>query len=76
MIVVNVDDHNLACIGAVSKDDKSSYFNASIVQAYATNQCFVVAQDPISQNVALFWRYIMNNEVKYVVRIDDVRIKI
>ena len=76
MLLVDADDHNLACISAVSKDGKSPYFNASVVQAYATNQFFVVAQDPISQNVDLFWRYIMNNEVKYVVRIDDVRIKI
>ena len=70
---VHADDHNLACISAASKNDKSPYLNSSIIQAYAENQYFVVAQDPISKNVYLFWRYIMDNNIKYVVRIDDVR---
>jgi len=43
-----------------------------VVEGYAVNQRFIIAQDPISQNIDIFWRCIFDNDIKCIVMIGDV----
>jgi len=43
-----------------------------VVEGYAVNQRFIIAQDPIPQNIDIFWRCIFDNDIKCVVMIGDV----
>ena len=55
-----------------SNDEQVPYINASNVQAYQANTYFILAQDPIPQNIYLFWRSILDNMISCIVMIDDV----
>ena len=68
----NADDHNLAYISKMPGSEDIPYFNASVVAAYTAQQYFVLAQDPIPQNIQLFWRCVIDNDIKCVVMIGDV----
>ena len=69
------DDHNIAFVSMASKDTEVPYINASNIQAYSAQSYFIVTQNPIPQNVELFWRCIIDNAIECVVMIDDVCLK-
>ena len=55
-----------------SSESELPYINASYIQAYSAHSYFIVAQNPIPQNIYLFWRSIIDHRIKCVIMIEDV----
>jgi len=48
------------------------YINASFIEGYHKSEQFIMAQDPLEETVADFWRMVVEQSIEYIVMLSDV----
>nr|XP_039266285.1 receptor-type tyrosine-protein phosphatase F-like [Styela clava] len=62
-------DHNIAPIRMRPDENSTPYFNATKLQGYEQDEWYILAQDPLPGREEIFWRMVLDNDVKCIVMI-------